>query len=146
MYLLDTNIVAMLDPRRHAVAPNVTAWLRRNGASLFVSVITITEMDAGVLKLRRTKKFKRADELDGLVTTSLSDFAGRVLAVDLETARHVASLGEFTYRQPVSFPDLIVAATAIRHGLTVFTHNMSEFGRLGIKAHDPFIELPLDIV
>src|SRR5262245_12993789 len=142
MYLLDTNIVAMLDSRRHAVAPNVTAWLQRNGASLFVSVMTITEMEAGVLKLRREKKFERADEIDRLVTAILSEFADRVLTVDLETARHVASLGELTYRQPVSLPDLIIAATAVRHGLTVLTRNMKEYGRLGVAARDPFIALP----
>jgi predicted nucleic acid-binding protein len=53
MYLLDTNIVSMLDPRRQQHAPELIQWLERNGASLFMSVLTITEMDAGVLKLRR---------------------------------------------------------------------------------------------
>jgi hypothetical protein len=52
VYLLDTNIVSMLDPRRHVHAPALISWLRRNGASLFLSVMTIAEMDAGVLKLR----------------------------------------------------------------------------------------------
>lgn len=56
MYLLDTNVVSMLDPRRHAHAPALIAWLERNGASLFLSVLTIAEMDAGILKLRREGK------------------------------------------------------------------------------------------
>jgi predicted nucleic acid-binding protein len=144
MYLLDTNIVSMLDPRRHAQAPALIGWLERNGASLFLSVVTIAEMDAGILKLRREAKPERADELARLVATILGGFGERVLPIDIETARHVARLGEQTHRQPVALPDLIIAATAVRHGLILLTHNMSEIGRLGIDARDPFVDLPPD--
>jgi toxin FitB len=142
MYLLDTNIVSMLDPRRHAQAPVLVDWLERNGSSLFLSVITITEMDAGILKLRRNRKTKRADQLAGLVASILTEFGERVLEVDIETARHVARLGEMAHRQPIALPDLIIAATAVRHGLVLLTHNMTELGRLGIAACDPLVELP----
>lgn len=142
MYLLDTNIVSMLDPRRQAHAAELIGWLERNGGSVFVSVVTITEMDAGVLKLRREGKTGRADELAALVSTILAEFDDRVLDIDVETARQVARLGELTYRQPVSLPDLIVAATAVRHGLTILTRNMREFGRLGLPALDPLEALP----
>lgn len=145
MYLLDTNIVSMLDPRRSGHAPALLEWLERNGASLFISVMTIAEMDSAVLKLRREGKIQRADEIAELVAAILTDFGSRVLAMDVQTARHLARLGEITYRQPVGLPDLIIAATAARHGLTVLTRNISEFGRLGVPARDPFSELPADI-
>jgi predicted nucleic acid-binding protein len=145
LYLLDTNVVSMLDPRRHRHAPALIEWLGRNGASLFLSVMTITELDIGALKLRRESKVDRADEIAGLVTTILSDFGDRVLTVDIETARHVARLGAATYQQPVALADLIIAATAVRHGLIVLTRNMGEFGRLGVPARDPFVELPEDV-
>jgi predicted nucleic acid-binding protein len=144
MYLLDTNVVSMLDPRRHVHAPDLIDWLERNGSSLFLSVLTIAEMDAGILKLRRDGKTVRADELSGLVRAILEDFGDRVLPVDTDTARHIARLGERSHRQPIGLPDLIIAATAARHGLVLLTRNMSEFGRLGIAARDPFIELPTD--
>lgn len=144
MYLLDTNVVSMLDPRRHAHAPALIDWLDRNGASLFLSVITIAEMDAGVLKLRRERKSKRAEELAGLVTSILTDFGERVLPVDTETARHAARLGEQAHRQPIDLSDLIIAATAARHGLVLLTRNMDEIGRLGLAARDPFASLPPD--
>lgn len=144
MYLLDTNIVSQLDPRRHAQVPELMEWLERNGASLFLSVMTIAELDAGILKLRRESKNERADELAGLVAGILADFGDRVLPVDTETARHVARLGELTHQQPVALADLIIAATAVRHGLTLLTHNMSDMGRLGIGARDPFVKLPPD--
>lgn len=145
MYLLDTNIISMLDPRRRVHAPELVAWLERNGAGLFLSVMTITEMDAGALKLRREGKIERADAVLRLVTGILTGFQDRVLAMDIEVARHVARLGESTHQQPVALPDLIIAATACRHGLTVLTRNMSDFGRLRVSAHDPLAALPADI-
>jgi predicted nucleic acid-binding protein len=144
MYLLDTNIVSILDPRRHRRAPQLIDWLERNGASLFLSVMTIAEMDAGVLKLRRERKVARADELAGLIAAILTDFGDRVLGVDVETARHVARLGAATFRQPVALPDLIIAATAVRHGLVVLTSNRSEFARLAVASRDPLLQLPPD--
>lgn len=142
-YLVDTNIVSMLDPRRHAQAALID-WLDRNGASLSLSVMTIIEIDAGILKLRREDKTERADELADLVAAILSDFGERVLPVDTETARHVARLGEQVFRQPISLLDLIIAATAVRHGLVLLTRNLSELGRFGIAARDPFVDLPPD--
>ena len=134
----------MLDPRRHRHAPALIEWLERNGASLFLSVMTITELDAGVLRLRREGKAARADEIAALVSAILADFESRVLAVDIATARQVARLAALAFRQPVALPDLIIAATALRHGLTVLTRNMGEFGRLGVPVRDPFVALPPD--
>ncbi len=145
MYLLDTNIVSMLDPRRHKNAPDLIDWLDRNGASLFLSVMTITEMEAGILKLKREDKLKRSEELETLLDAILTDFNDRVLPIDVQTARQVAKLGALTYQQPVDLPDLIIAATAVRHGLITLTHNMREFERLNISAHDPFVSLPPDV-
>jgi toxin FitB len=144
-YLLDTNIVSMLDPRRHQHAPALIDWLERHGARLFLSVMTIAEMDSGVFKLRRDGKPARADAVSALVSTVLSEFADRVLAFDVETARHLARLGSETYQQPVALPDLIIAATAARHGLVVLTRNMKDFRRLNVDAVDPFASLPPEI-
>jgi len=144
-YLVDTNVVSALDPRRHAHAPELIEWLERNGASLFLSVMTITEMDAGMLKLRREGKSERAAEIAALVATILADFGDRVLGVDVETARHVARVAAETYQQPVALPDLIIAATAVRHGLIVLTRDLSHFQRLNVPARDPFVELPADV-
>jgi hypothetical protein len=145
MYLLDTNIVSLLDPRRQAEVPDLIGWLDRNGARLFLSVMTITEVDAGILKLRREGKARRADELGALVEAILASFSSRVLSVDIETARHVAKLGAASYQQPVALPDLIIAATAARHGLTVLTRNVREFDRLGVPVLDPVATIPDEI-
>lgn len=107
-----------------------------------MSVMTITEMEAGVLKLRREGKHGRADTISALVGAILAGFDDRVLVMDVEVARRVARLSEATHQQPVALPVLIIAATACRHGLTVPTRNMSDFGRLDVAAHDPFASLP----
>ena len=39
MYLLDTNIISLLDPRRQALVPGLVPWLRGNGGQLFLSVL-----------------------------------------------------------------------------------------------------------
>jgi predicted nucleic acid-binding protein len=144
VYLLDTNVISMLDARRREHALALIEWIERNGASLFLSVMTIAELDAGALKLRRESKTARADEITELVTAIVADFADRVLPIDLETARHVARLGAATYRQPVALPDLIIAATAARHGLILLTRNLGQLGRLDVPALDPFVALPAD--
>ncbi len=132
MYLLDTNIISLLDPRRRAHNAQLVDWIEANGASLYLSVMTITELDAGVLKLRSENKHARADEIAALINAILADFGARILPMDLETARHLARLSAHTWQQPVALPDLIIAATAVRHGLIVVTRNVREFERLGV--------------
>ncbi len=145
MYLLDTNIVSTLDPRRRVHSTGFVDWLERNGAGLYLSVMSITELDAGALKLKREGKTARAGEIASLVTAILADFSDRVLPVDIETARVLAQLAEQTHRQPVDLPDLIIAATAARHGLVVLTRNLGHFTRLDVAARDPLVDLPPDI-
>jgi toxin FitB len=145
MYLLDTNVVSLLDPRRFQQEPALIAWLDRNGASLFLSVMTIAEMESGVAKLRRDDKHERADQITSLISAIVTDFADRILPMDIETARHLARLGAETFQQPVALPDLIIAATAARHGLSVLTRNLRDFDRLSVTAIDPFVGLPADV-
>jgi toxin FitB len=144
MYLLDTNVVSMFDENRQRYEPKLIDWVRRNGSSLFISVMTISEMDKGVLKLRRNGKTERADEVVVLIAKILAAYSDRVLPVDLATARHLAHLVEETHQLQVGLVDLIIAATAARHGLVVLTRNMKDFGRLSVKAVDPFVALPED--
>lgn len=144
MYLLDTSVVSTLDPRRRKRAAELVGWLERNGASLYLSVMTIAEIEAGILKLEREGKQQRASELSALLEAIITGFEDRVLPMDVLTARHVARLGAATYRRPVELPDLIVAATAQRHGLIVLTRNLKHFNRLPVQAVDPFDRLPDD--
>ena len=59
MYLLDTNIVSLFDPWRAAEASPIVQWMREHDSLLFLSTITLTEIEAGILKLSREKKNAR---------------------------------------------------------------------------------------
>ena len=145
MYLLDTNIVSVLDPARRTKSPALVDWLERNGGGVFLSAITIAEMEAGVLKLRRQGKMRRARDIAALIKAIATDFSDRVLSLDFETARIMAQLSEATQRNTVALPDIMIAATAKRHGLVVLTHNLRDFNRIGVAARDPLTDLPPDI-
>ena len=146
MYLLDTNIVSRLDPRRHGGARDLVAWIRRNGAHLWLSVITLTEVEASILKLRRDGQDGRADEYEALRRTIEADFGARVLVVDTAVALAIARLAEAARPSVVEWKDLIIAATARVHGLTVLTNNLRHFGPTGVPALDPLARLPPDVV
>lgn len=145
MYLLDTNIVSRLDPRRHSSAPALVRWIARNGARLFLSALTFMELEAGILKLRRDGKRERADELATLARAILEDFGERVLAIDASIALEAARLAEAARPTTLDAPDLLIAATAKAHGLTVLTHNLRHFVPTGVSALDPLASLPPDV-
>ena len=127
-YLIDTNVVSMLDPRRQAHSPSLVAWLVANGSRLFLSVVTIMELEAGVQKLQRTGQAERRVEVERLTDTIMQRFEDRVLPVDVEVARLATRLAEAVHQQPVALPDLLIAATAQCHGLTLVTRNV-QIGR-----------------
>ena len=146
MYLLDTNVVSRLDPRRRGGAAELVGWIGRNGAHLFLSALTLMELEAGILKLRREDKRERADELTTLAGAILDDFADRVLAVDATVAMEAARLAEHARPTTLDAIDLLIAGTAKVHGLTVLTNNLRHFEPTGVPALDPFASLPPDAV
>ena len=144
MYLLDTNIVSRLDPRRQGTARDLVAWIRRNGAYLSLSVITLTEIEAGILKLRRDGQGGRADEYQALRQAIETDFGERLLPVDAGVALAIARLSEASRPAVIEWKDLIIAATARVHGLIVLTNNLRHFEPTGVPALDPLARLPPD--
>jgi predicted nucleic acid-binding protein len=142
MYLLDTNVVSMLDPRRHQQSPSLVTWIGKNAQLLFMSVVSLVEMERGVLKLKRNRKLARAGELKGILEEIVLRFGDRLLPVNAGTALRTARLAELTHRQPVELPNLIIAATAIENNLILLTRNKGDFTRLAVKQLDPFEHLP----
>ena len=132
MYLLDTNIVSLLDPRRHKTNPGLIDWLLKNGSMLYLSAMTVAEIEAGILKLIRQGKTARAEELNGFLKRLLNDFASHVLPMDAAVALQVARLGDEVRATPIELADLIIAGTAKRHGLVLLTANTKHFERLPV--------------
>lgn len=135
MILLDTNVVSELRKAAKADA-NVITWARAQPTSaLFLSTVTILELEIGVQRMERRDERQGAvlrQWLDGQV---LSAFEGRILAFDLAAARRCAGLH---VPDPKPDRDTIIAATALVHGLTVATRNMADFEAMGAKLVNPW--------
>lgn len=142
MYLLDTNIVSLFDPRRAAEAGPIVQWMREHDLLLFLSTITLTEIEAGILKLSREKKNARAGQLTALRDGLIADFKDRLLPLDAEVALMLARLAEAVRPMVIERSDLIIAATAKVHGLTVLTRNVRHFQPTGVDVIDPVSSLP----
>jgi len=126
MYLLDTNVVAELRKAKAGKADRkVTAWAESVMPSgLFLSAITVLELELGVLLMERRDHAQGAmlrSWMDGHV---LPAFAGRILPIDAPVARRCAQLH---VPDPKSERDAFIAATALIHGMTVVTRNVGDF-------------------
>jgi toxin FitB len=137
MFLLDTNVVSELRKAGSGRAnAEVVAWARGvPTAALFVSAITILELEMGVLLAERRDPGQgtvlRA-WLDGQV---LAAFADRILAVDATIARRCARLH---VPDPKFDRDALIAATALVHGLTVVSRNVADFALTGAPLLNPW--------
>ncbi len=142
MYLLDTNIVSLFDPKRASEAAPVVQWMRDHDPLLFLSTITLAEIEAGILKLKREGKDARSRQLTALRDGLIADFGDRLLPLNVEVALAVARLAEAARPTVIELTDLIIAATAKVHGLTVLTRNVRHFRPTGIAVLDPLRSLP----
>jgi predicted nucleic acid-binding protein len=120
----------------------------RNSAGLYLSVITVAEVEDGIAKSRRQGAHRRAERLAEWLETLLHLYGARVLPIDLETARRIGALADRArdQGQASGLADLAIAATAQRRGWTVLTRNLRHFSPLGVPTLDPFATLPPDAV
>ncbi|WP_158932363.1 type II toxin-antitoxin system VapC family toxin [Acidisphaera sp. S103] len=137
MLLLDTNVVSELRKVRFGRAdPNVAKWSESlDTADLFVSAVTIHELEIGVLLAERRDPPQGAVFREWLETRVLPAFDGRILPVDAAIARCAAKLH---VPDPRPINDAFIAATALAHGMTVATRNLTDFASMGVKLVDPW--------
>jgi len=137
MYLLDTNIVSELRPRRDRESdPRVIAWARSvSPSSLYLSVICVFELQMGILQKQRSDKAQATVLRSWLEAYVMRAFSGRILPVDTAVAMRCAALH---VPNPCSYRDSLIAATALVHGMTVVTRNASHFERTGAKVFNPW--------
>ncbi|MGQ0801567.1 MAG: type II toxin-antitoxin system VapC family toxin [Pseudomarimonas sp.] len=137
MFLLDTNVVSELRKAKAGRADHwVTTWAAGvEPASLFVSAITILELETGVLLVERRDPAQGEVLRTWLERQVLPAFAGRVLAVDLAIAQRCARLH---VPHPRAERDALTAATALVHGLTVVTRNVADIEPTGVAILNPW--------
>jgi toxin FitB len=125
-YLLDTNVIS--ETRKKRPHSGVTAFLAAaDSAGLFLSVLTLGELRKGVEARRKTDPVA-AHKLSGWVDTIETEFADRLLCVDAAIAR---LWGELAASRSLPVIDTLIAATAIRHGITLVTRNTGDFESSG---------------
>lgn len=137
MFLLDTDVISELRKAKSGRANrNVVKWARSVSATaLYLSAITILELETGVLLIERRDAAQGATLREWLDGQVLSSFAGRIIAIDTAVARCCASLHVPNRRAD---RDAFIAATALLHGMTVVTRNVADFGPTGVKTIDPW--------
>jgi toxin FitB len=135
MYLLDTNVLSELR-RRDRTDANVARWAdAADPEALHLSVVTILEVELGVLSVAR-RDAAQGDLLRRWVDTRvLPAFAGRILPVDVAVARQCARLH---VPDPKAERDALIAATALVHGLQVVTRNVADFAGTGVALVNPW--------
>ena len=142
-YLVDTDVISSSSPNRPHT-PDLAAWMDDHAQELFISAVTVTEIEDGIAKLRRTGARRKAEALDAWFETLLHLYGERVLAFDAETARVAGGLSDRARGLGLApgLADIIIAATARQCTLTLLTRNTRDFRPLGITTLDPFQSLP----
>ena len=137
-YLLDTNVVG--ETRRKQADPGVISFLEAaESSALFVSVLTLGELRKGVAK-KKLEDLDAAVRLENWVDGLEFSFTDRILGVDAAIAR---LWGEWSAERPRPVVDTLLAATAVRHGLTLVTRNIRHLRDIQVNLLNPFqLETP----
>jgi predicted nucleic acid-binding protein len=135
MFLLDTNVLSELR-KGERCEPAVRAWARaRPTSTLYVSVVSLMELEFGVLLMRRRDTVQGDRLLNWYEQEVLPAFERRTLVVDLAVTRRAATL-----HAPNRMPDLdaLIAATALVHAMTLVTRNVRDFERTEVPLLNPW--------
>ena len=133
MFLLDTDVLSAL--RRRERHPEAVSWVEtQRTADLYISVVTVGEIERGITQQQpRDPSF--AGELALWLDRVLAWYSDRILIVDAATARR---WGQLSATLGHDGADLLIAATALEHGLTVVTRNARHFEPTGVPTLNPF--------
>lgn len=115
-----------------------------HSASLFLSVVTVVEIEDGIAKLRREGARRKSSDLASWLETLLHLYGDRVIEFDTPAARIAGAMADRARGrgQAPGFADIVIAATAQRHKLTILSRNVRHFDPLGAIVLDPFVALP----
>ena len=135
MFLIATDVLSAL--RRRERSPQIARWMsRQREGDLYLSVVSIGEIERGIVRQQRSNPdFARtlALWLDSVIKL----YGEQILGVNLAVARR---WGQLSARIGNDSADLLVAATALEHGLSVVTRNARHFRPTGVAVIDPSAE------
>jgi len=140
-YLLDTNVISMLAPSRNEASPAFLDWLERMDADgkLFLSVVTVHEIEKGIALLDHKGATAKAEKLKVWLAGLVATFDDKILAVD----RAAAALGGQLEALAISaghdpgMADATIAGIAKAHDLVILTCNTRHFQVFGVAVLSP---------
>ena len=140
VYLLDTNVISQLAKRQ----PNtgVVAFMteaKKTKSPLYLSALTIGEINKGIAKLTRYNDHQQADKLRQWQEQLITDFADSLLPVDVDTSIIWGEVLAAT--DDTNAIDKLIAATALQYDLTLVTRNIDHVKNTGAKCVNPFISV-----
>lgn len=140
VYLLDTNVISQLAKRQ----PNtgVVAFMKKakkEKSALYLSALTIGEINKGIAKLTRYNDHQQADKLRQWQEQLITDFADSLLPVDVDTSIIWGEMLAAT--DDTNAVDKLIAATALQYDLTLVTRNVDHVKDTGAKCVNPFISV-----
>jgi len=148
-YLLDTNAISILAPRpaaQSALRSHVArfrAWVREHDDQLFLSAITLAEIQAGISQLERKGSARRAAAVTHWLSAVLELYDSRTLSFSSPAALEAGRLLDRAIGAGADpgFEDAAIAATAAVNGLTIVTANTRHFEHFGVPYMSPLDEL-----
>jgi len=137
MFLLDTNVVSELRKSGFGKAhPNVLEWANSvDAARLFISAITLMELEMGVLLAERKDPAKGALLRKWLNDRVILGFKGRILPFTEQAALRCARLH---VPDKKSEKDALIGATALAHHMTLVTRNIADFVAMSVPLINPW--------
>ncbi len=134
MYLIDTVVLSEL--RRRQRDAGVVAWMaRQHQEDCYLSVVSLGEIERGIAR-KRASDPRFAEDLAAWLDRLLRLHGQRLLPVDLAIARRWGRLSAALGHDSA---DLLIAATALEHGLTVVTRNLRHFTPTGVATLNPWL-------
>lgn len=136
-WLIDTDVFSQ--PAKERKDPRIVAWLRQQHSVSYTSTVVIAQLAYWV----RTKRAKQKEALQQWLSDLVRTMEGRIYGFSVSIAYTWADLRHQLAREgkPMPIEDSYIAATALRHDLTIVTGNERDFRRPGIKIFNPFKEL-----
>jgi toxin FitB len=144
MYLVDTDVISAGAPSKAVSAAELLKWMDEHSTKLYLSVVTVAEIEDGIANARREMARRKATDLASWVETLLHLYGNRVLPFDVACARAAGELSDLARSRGLSpgFADIVIGATARTHQLILLTRKFRHFAPLDILTINPFQELP----
>lgn len=143
-YLVDTNVISADAATAAVRRPELVQWMDSHSPDLFMSAVTIAEIADGIAIAKREGAKRKASDLSAWLQTVLHLYSNRVLPFNGSTAEIAGALSDLARGRGHSpgLADVIIAATARRHALTILSRNERHFAPMDAAVIDPFQQLP----